>query len=171
MGPGGPVPASREGFVMIAIAGILDKLGGLLLMFIMLLTMADVVGGIFNHPVYGVEEIVGLMTAVLLAFALPGTQIKHGHVGVDVIYRLLSPKSQKTLDRVLNLLCALTFVLIAEQCAVYGLELRQCGEVSSTVAFPVEYLLYAMALACLMVALIMFSELIKGGPLVAIKGH
>lgn len=156
---------------MIAISNILDKLAGLLLMLIMLLTMADVVGGIFNHPVYGVEEIVGLMSAVLLAFALPSTQLRKGHVGVDIAYRLLPPKGRKIVDRILNLVGSLTFLLIAEQCVIYGWELRQSGEVSSTIACPLDYLLYAMALACLMVALIMFTEFIKGKPLIATTGH
>lgn len=156
---------------LLNISGLLDKLGGALLLVIMLLTVADVVGGMFQHPVYGVEEIVGLMTAVLLAFALPSTQLRKGHVGVDLVYRLLSPTAQSRLDRALNLAGAVVFLLITWQCVVYGWELGESGEVSSTVGFPVEYLLYAMALACLVVTVIMFAEFVRGKPFIAVKGH
>ena len=54
------------------------------------LTCADVIGRAFRHPIFGSEEIVGFMAVMAVAMALPYTEKIQGHVGVEILMRLLS---------------------------------------------------------------------------------
>jgi len=54
------------------------------------LTCADVVGRLFLHPIFGSVEIVAFMATLSVAMALPYTHKIQGHVGVEILVRLLS---------------------------------------------------------------------------------
>ena len=88
---------------------------GLSLLGMMVLTCADVVGGLFDYPILGSEEVVALLGALLLAFALPVTEREKGHVGVDLVYRLLSDNVKKAFDIVVSLASAAFFLLAVSE--------------------------------------------------------
>ncbi len=64
-----------------------ESLLGMVILFVMMmLTVADVVGRyFFNHPVQGTNEITGLLLVLVAASALAFSQIKKGHIRVDLI--------------------------------------------------------------------------------------
>jgi TRAP-type C4-dicarboxylate transport system permease small subunit len=61
----------------------------------MLLTSVDVfMRYLFNHPITGTYDLVGLLGAVLAAFAMPYTMLKKGHVAVEILVQSLSRGKQ-----------------------------------------------------------------------------
>jgi C4-dicarboxylate transporter DctQ subunit len=141
-----------------SLSDILKKAGGICLISMMLLTCADVVGSFFGHPLLGSEELTGMGAFLLLAFALPSTEIEKGHVGVDLVHMLLPPSIRKIMDCMVALLSSAFFSLVAWQCCLYANEMGQSGQVSATLQFPTFYLIYGVSFAFATLALVIFME-------------
>jgi TRAP-type C4-dicarboxylate transport system permease small subunit len=135
---------------------------GISLVGMVFLTCADVVGGLFNHPVLGSEEIVGLMGAVVLAFGLPITHREKGHIGVDLVYRLFPDKMKRIVDIGISFVTCVFFALVTWQSYLYAAEMRKVGLVSPTIQFPVHYVIYGVCVGSLILAIMIFVELIEG---------
>lgn len=149
------------------LSDILKKASGICLIGMMLLTCADVAGSFFGYPLLGSEELTGMGAFLLLAFALPSTELEKGHVGVDLIYMLLPPRIKKINDGAVAVLSSTFFCLVAWQCWVYANEVGQSGQVSATLQFPTFYLIYGVSFSCAALALVIFIEfltLLKGKP-------
>lgn len=140
------------------LSDILKKAGGICLIGMMLLTCADVAGSLFGHPLLGSEELTGMGAFLLLAFALPSTEIEKGHVGVDLLYMHLPPRIKRFNDCAVAFLSALLFTLVSWQCWLYADEVGQSGQVSATLQFPTFYLIYGVSFACAILALVIFIE-------------
>ncbi len=139
-------------------ADVLQRLAGILLVGMMLLTCLDVVGNMFGHPILGTEELVSLMAAMLLAFVLPSAHLKKAHIGIDLLYARLTRRQRKINDLFIGSLSFFFFVLAAWQCFTYAGELKVTGEVSSTLELPLYYVLYAIAMACFILAMAILTE-------------
>ena len=125
------------------------------------ITCADVVGGLFDRPILGSEEVVGLMGTLLLAFSLPVTHLEKGHIGVDLLYRFFPDRMKKTVDVVVSLISATFFGLVSWQSYLYAEEMKKVGEVSATIQFPIQYILYGVSLGCLVLALVIIVEFVS----------
>ena len=120
--------------------------GAVALTAMMLLTVADVTGRFFKHPIFGSIEIVGFMAVIVMAAALPYTYKLDGHVGVEILVRLLPPKNRGRLALEITTRSASLFILfsmVAWQMVVYAADLKEAGEVSMNLEFPsVHHRLY-----------------------------
>lgn len=145
----------------------LRKVGGLMLVGMMLLTCSDVAGNFFGNPILGSEEIVGLMAAVLIAFALPAAHEEKTHIGIELVYDKFPPWLKRINNVAIHLLSAGFFFLAGWQCYTYGNELKASGEVSSTLELPTYFISYAISLACFVLTLVILMEIyrnVKEGP-------
>ena len=68
---------------------LLKFIGALALTIMMLLTVVDVIGRYFKYPIFGSVELVGFLATIIVAAALPYTYKVEGHVGVEILVRLL----------------------------------------------------------------------------------
>ena len=126
----------------------------------MLLTCADVVGRFFRHPIFGSVEIVGFMATMAVATALPYTDKMKGHVGVEIVVRLLSEKAQVTMDIVTRILSLILFSILTWQMAVYAKTMKASGEVSISLELPEYLIIYATSFCCLIFTLVILKDLI-----------
>jgi TRAP-type C4-dicarboxylate transport system permease small subunit len=140
---------------------ILDKIAGWSLVGMMLLTVADVILRSFRKPILGTYEIVGLLGALVIAFAMPHTMLQRGHVAVEILVSRLSPPARSLINLITRILSTFLFALIAWVCIQYGNELRTAGEVSMTLRLPFYPVLYAIALAAGVVCLVVVSTLVR----------
>ena len=138
----------------------LRQAGGVCLIGMMLLTCADVVGSFFGYPLLGSEELTGMAAFLLLAFALPSTEMEKGHVGVDLVHSLLPPRIRWANDLIVAFLTFVLFCLVTWQCWLYADEVGQAGQVSATLQFPTFYLIYGVSFACGILALVILVEFI-----------
>ena len=127
----------------------------------MLLSCADVFLRLVSSPIPGTYEMVGLLGAVIIAFAMAYTSLQRGHVAVEMIYEKLPPRTQIVIDSAGSLIGAALFGMIAWQSAVYGIDLRQSGEVSLTLQMPLYPIVYGIAFGCGLLALVLLMDLIK----------
>ena len=136
-----------------AVDWITDKLkiiGAVCLVGMTFLTCADVVGRFFNHPIFGSVELVGFMATLTVALALPYTHSVRGHIGVEMVVRLFSKRTQAAIELVTSTAGVILFSLVTWRMALYARTMKASGEVSMNLEFP-EYVIIALVAFCFLV--------------------
>ena len=136
-------------------------LAGLFLLAMITITGANIVSRLFGLPIRGTFELMGYFGAVVTAFALGYTQIKHGHIAVDIVVLRFSKSIQRILQAVNHLVCMAFFVMVAWQVAKYATTLWQTGEVTETLQIIYYPFTYAVALGCLILAFTFLVDFFK----------
>lgn len=146
----------KSRIIMSVIFKTLDKFSNLLkfigaasLTGMMLLTVVDVIGRMFKYPIFGSVELVSFMATIVIATALPYTYKMDGHVGVEILVRLLSKKTQLIIDLFTRTISLILFCLITWQMVLYAREIHEVGEVSMNLEFPIYYIVYLLAFGLL----------------------
>ncbi|MBU0990716.1 MAG: TRAP transporter small permease [Proteobacteria bacterium] len=140
---------------------VLILIAGLFLMAMIFLTCSNIFLRVVWKPVSGTFELMGYFGAVLTAFALGYTQIKKGHISVDIVVLGFSKKTQNVLNAINNLICMAFFALAAWQIARYGTTLWRTGEVTETLRIVYYPFTYGVALGCAVLSLIFLTEFLK----------
>ena len=85
-----------------------------ILLAMMFLTVVDVVARyIFSRPVRGAFEVTELMLLVLIFAGLPLVSFSDEHAVMDFIDRVLGPRAQRSLARIVQAACAVFMFLLA----------------------------------------------------------
>jgi len=140
---------------------ILVLIAGLFLVGMILLTCSNILLRIVWVPVKGTFELMGFFCAIVTAFALGYTQIKRGHVGIDLVVNKFSTKAQRILSSINYLICMIFFAIAGWQIARWATTLWKTGEVTETLRIIFYPFTYAVALGCLVLALVLLVELVK----------
>lgn len=112
--------------------------GGALLAGLALLVVVSVAGrACCAAPVQGDYELAQIAVAVSVSLCLPWCQLRRGHIAVDFFTARLSPRLQMRLDAAGALVLALVFALLAWRAAVGAADMREVGETTMIVGFPV----------------------------------
>jgi TRAP-type C4-dicarboxylate transport system permease small subunit len=136
-------------------------LAGLFLLAMITITGANIVLRLFGLPIRGTFELMGYFGAVVTAFALGYTQIKRGHIAVDIVVLRFSKSVQKILHAVNHLVCMAFFGIVTWQVARYATTLWETGEVTETLQIIYYPFTYAVALGCLILAFTFFVDFLK----------
>ncbi len=133
---------------------------GLVLLLMMILACANMVLRFWGYPLQGTFELMGFGGALVASLALGGTQLKQGHIHVDI----LQP-GNKILDKILNLvgrlLCILFFSLLAWQLFALGQEIKASGELSETLHLAYYPMLYAVGLGFILLVMVLILQTIQ----------
>jgi TRAP-type C4-dicarboxylate transport system permease small subunit len=136
----------------------LAKVGGYVLLGMMLLTTCDVIGRyVFNSPITGAYEITEVMMVTVIFLFIGYTQAEKGHISIDLVIRLLPKKVRTTIDIITHLLSLFIIILIAWMNILRCLELMRRNEVTAILYIPVSPFVLILAIGCLVYAI----ELIK----------
>lgn len=133
---------------------------GVALMAVMLLIGTDIIGRVFGHPVPGTYEIVSLAGGFVLGMALPATSAAKEHVSTDFLSATLSPQANRLLAVITRLIGILIFVLAGYGMVRMGMRLKEAGEVTAVLAFPIYYVMYAIGGAFFIQVFVLASELV-----------
>ena len=142
-----------------------DKLrfiGAACLVGMTLLTCCDVVGRFFRHPIFGSVELVGFMATLAVALALPYTHQLKGHIGVEILVRMLPAKVQQIIDVCTGVLSLGLVALITWRMTVYAGTIRNSGEVSMNLELPIHYVIYVVAFCFFIFALVVIQDVVNG---------
>jgi TRAP-type C4-dicarboxylate transport system permease small subunit len=139
----------------------LKLIGAIALTTMMMLTVVDVIGRFFKSPIFGSVELVGFLATIVVAAALPYTYKMDGHVGVEILVRLLPEKTQTGIDIVTRTLTLVLFVLITWQMFLYAEDLYKTGEVSMNLEFPIYYLVYLLSFALLVFTMTIVESIVQ----------
>jgi TRAP-type C4-dicarboxylate transport system permease small subunit len=134
---------------------ILIAIGGLVLVGMIVLTCGNIFSRLVWIPIKGTFELMGFFGAVVTAFALGSTQVARGHIAVDVLVNRFSHFNRRITELINNVLCCLFFGVAAWQLVLKANTLRQYGEVTETLRIVYYPFVYAVALGCAVLALVM----------------
>ena len=140
---------------------ILVLIGGLFLIGMIVLTCSNIFLRMVWLPIPGTFELMGFFGATVTAFSLGYTQLKKGHIAVDILIDSFSPRVRRILDVINSLFCCAFFILIAWQLAVKGNTLRQTGELTETLRIIYYPFVYGTALGCAGLALVLGADFTK----------
>jgi len=143
---------------------VLDKLkiiGAACLVGMMLLTCADVVGRTFGHPIFGSVEIVGFMATLAVVMAMPYTHQVQGHIGVEIVVRLFSEKTQIIIDICTGIISLMLFAIVTWRMTIYANTMQESGEVSMNLELPEHLVIYVTAFCLLIFTLMILRDIIK----------
>lgn len=135
------------------------------LMGMALMTGADVfMRGVFNTPIFGCEEIVGILGIVVVGFALPYTHYQKSHIGVEILVRRLSKRTRDAIGLLTNSATLFLVATITWRMFLYGQTQSETGVVSMNLELPEYMVIYVLAFgflvytACLIVDIIKFFK-------------
>ena len=134
---------------------VLIAIGGFVLICMIVLTCANIFSRTIWIPVKGTFELMGFFGAVVTAFALGSTQIARGHIAVDVLVNRFSRFNRRITEMINNVLCCFFFGIAAWQIVLKANTLRQYGEVTETLRIVYYPFVYAVALGCAVLALVL----------------
>lgn len=151
----------RIGKVIDAVTALLKVLGACCLVGMMGLTCVDVVGRYFGHPVFGSVELVIFMAAMATALALPYTHAVRGHIGVEVLIRLFSVRTQGIVELCTNAVSFGLMGVISWQLLRYAQTMKASGQVSMNLELPEYLVIYAVAVCFIVFALVILRDMLE----------
>jgi TRAP-type C4-dicarboxylate transport system permease small subunit len=127
----------------------------------MLLTVSDVILRSFQRPITGTYELVGLLGALTVAFAMPQTSRLRGHVLMDFLTDRLGPVWKKVLHVFTRALAIALFIIIGWNMLAIGNDYWRLGEGSPTLQVPYYPFAYSIAVCCAVECLVLFFDIFK----------
>jgi TRAP-type C4-dicarboxylate transport system permease small subunit len=144
-----------------AFCRLLNIVGGAALVFIMVLTTADVILRSFRRPIIGTYEIVAFSGSIVILFSLPLTSWMRGHIYVDFFILNFSQKVRSIFNVITRCFVTCLFFLFGWNLLLYGVDLQRSGEVSPTLKFPFYPVVYAIGICCFIQCLVFLCDIVK----------
>lgn len=136
-------------------------IAGVFLAGMILLTCSNIFLRLVWVPVKGTFELMGYFGAIVTALALGYTQLKKGHIAVDILVNRFSKKTQRILNSINYFICMIFFAIAGWQIGRWATTLRQTGEVTETLRIIYYPFTYGVALGCFIIALVLLIDLLK----------
>ncbi len=126
-----------------------------------LLTCIDVVGRLLNHPIFGAEEIVAILSTLVIALSLPYAHKEKCHIGVEIVMRLFSLRTQAVVKFFTDTLAFILFLIVTWRMADYAHTMQKAGEVSMNLEFPTYYVIYLLSFCFFIFSLYILKDILK----------
>ncbi len=141
---------------------IMKAIAAICLMGMCIMTCSDVIlRSALNRPIFGSEEIVSIFAVLAIGFALPYSHKKDSHVGVEILIRLFSQRTQDIIKFVTNFLSFFIFIILTWKMFVYAKTMQGSGEVSMNLELPMYYFVYSLSFCLLIMSLCILHDLIS----------
>ena len=135
---------------------ITDKLAGVCFFSVMALILANIImRNVFKQPIMGTVEIVGLLIATGLGFALANCEMTNFNIAMDVVTEKLSRGAQKIIEIVVYVISLSFWAIVVWRIFIFANTSYINGRVTSTASIPVYPFIFVMGfnILCLCVAL------------------
>jgi len=143
------------------ITRVLHGIAGASLVFLLFLTVLDVILRGFRRPIPGTYELVGFAGGVAIGLAMPFTAWIRGNVYVDTFLGRMSQRYRAAFQIVTRLLACGLFVLLGWNLWQFGLSLRASGEVSPTLELRFYPVALGLAAASFLQVIVFFCHILQ----------
>jgi len=143
------------------ISRVMHYFSGIILTFIMLITVIDIILRPLGKPLMGLFELVGLSAAIAAGFAIPYTSWEKGHVCMEFVIERLSAGRRDVFLIITRLANIILYSVLGVTLFSSGLDKYMIGEVSMTIQIPHYPFLYAVSICCFIQCLVMICDIIK----------
>jgi TRAP-type C4-dicarboxylate transport system permease small subunit len=148
------------------LSGFLGVIAGATLIFVMLLTVLDVILRYFGYPIIGVYDLVALGGAIVIGFTMPLAAEKRVHVYMEMALQTHSRTSKQILGLITRLIVFGISFLVAWNLVLLGMGFHQTGEVSLTIKivyYPIAIGLGICFFIQMLVFLVQILQVFSGG--------
>jgi TRAP-type C4-dicarboxylate transport system permease small subunit len=140
---------------------ILYSTAGVVLAFMIVLTLVDVILRNFGHPITGSMEIIQYGGSIVFGFSIPYATWIGAQVLVDLITQKLGPTNLKRINAATRVVGIILFLFIAYNFFMYALDVKRTGELTASFKIPYYPFCFAISLSFLFQSLTIFCDLIK----------
>ena len=127
----------------------------------MLITVVNLIMVKVYVPFAGTAEVVCFLAALVAAFALGYTQIHRGHTRVDILVSRFPPRVQSIIDSIMFFVGMALFGVATWQIVKLASRYWGLGSVSETLYIVFFPLIYAVALGCALLCLVLLLDFLK----------
>jgi len=135
-------------------------MGGIALVLMTAVSCLNMGLRMLGFPIAGIYDLVCYLGALVAALPLAYTQLKKGHIAVDIVSGLFPVGVRKTAVGISYVLGMMFFGAAAWKIAGLGNILREAGEVSETLKMPFWPFTYAVALSCGLMVLCLLVDVL-----------
>ncbi len=139
----------------------MSGIAGAALVFMMFLTCADVGLRIFDRPIVGTYEIVGLCGAVTIGFGVSLYLMVKGPYICGLLIQRFSRSVQNIFNAVTRVIGIIVFILIGCNLFIFAHNLYKSGEVTLTRQLPFYPIAYGLGICCFIECLVLVADIIK----------
>lgn len=136
-------------------------IAGVILTFMMVVTLTDVILRYFGKPIAGSWEIISACGGLVIGFAIPYTSWKRGHIYVDALINKLPSGQRRIVNIATRCLGILIFLFIGWNFFEMGSDLYQTHTTSWTLRIPHYPIAYGMGMSCFLQSLLLVSDIFK----------
>ncbi len=153
----------RKGFLASVerLSRVFSIVAGCALVFLMALTVLDVILRAFRKPILGAYELVAFAGAVAIGFSLPRTSWLRGHIFVDFLIGAFPRKVRNGFHTATRLAGICLFFFAGTNLIRFSVDLKRHGEVSPTLQFPFYPIVFGVGVACIALCLVLLADLVK----------
>jgi TRAP-type C4-dicarboxylate transport system permease small subunit len=140
---------------------ILYTIAGVVLAFMIVLTLCDVILRNLGHPITGSMEIIQYGGSIVFGFSIPYATWIGAQVIVDLVTQKLGLKKRKRIEAVTRTIGIIMFLFIAYNFFSYGLDVKRTGELTASFKIPYYPFCFAISLSFLFQSFTIVCDLIK----------
>ncbi|MFH1488376.1 MAG: TRAP transporter small permease [Pseudomonadota bacterium] len=159
-----PEDIKAQGFEKIVhqISTVFNSVGAGILFLLMAAGAADVIGRyLFNAPINGTMERGELMLALMVFLSWGLTQIKKGHVGVELFISHFPPRLRNITELSTSLITLILFIAIVWRSALMAIETHRSGEVVYVIHWPLTPFQLFVPLGGIIMCLVLIVEIVQ----------
>lgn len=139
----------------------LYSIAGVVLAFMILLTLTDVILRNLGHPITGSMEIIQYGGSIVFGFSIPYATWIGAQVLVDLVTKKLGLKNRRRIEVATRGIGVILFLFIACSFFVYGVDVKRTGELTASFKIPYYPFCFAISLSFLFQSLTVLCDLIK----------
>jgi TRAP-type C4-dicarboxylate transport system permease small subunit len=137
-------------------------IAGTTLVFVMLLTVLDVILRYFGHPIIGVYDLVSLGGGIVIGFSMPLAAERKVHVFMEMALQANSRTGKRVLRLLTRLIVFGISFLVAWNLIRLGLGFRETGEVSLTIKIVYYPIALGLGICFFIQMLVILVEILEG---------
>lgn len=142
--------------------GVMRKIAAVCLLSMALVTGADVfMRGFFNTPIFGSEEIVGILGIIVIGFALPYTHYQGSHIGVEILVRRFPKRVRNAIKLVTDTATLALIGTITWRMFLYAGAEAESGTVSMNLELPEYMVVYVLSFGFFVYSLCIIMDIIR----------
>jgi TRAP-type transport system small permease protein len=129
--------------------------------FIMVLTVLDVIGRSVGRPIMGTYEVIALTGAVVVGFSMPLTTATGSHVYMEFLINRLPKLVAVAMNVLTRIVCTVLFAVIGANVYLFAGELATAREVSTTLKIPIYPFAYLFGTCCFLHCLVFLAAIVQ----------
>lgn len=134
-------------------------IGGIALVLMTAVSVVNMGMRMAGAPIAGIYDLVCYLGALVAALPLAYTQLKKGHIAVDIVSQLFPVRVRRTVVGISYVLGIIFFGAAAWKIASLGTILWRAGEVSETLNMPFWPFTYAVSASCALIVLCLLLDI------------